>query len=372
LLTLLLLALSPSRALAAPQIWLPTPPGEPWRIIQGYGCGTHHGYDRFSLDIAADRGETRGAPVSAAAAGTVWAIEGGSGSVILDHGDGFRTLYTHMQRIDVRRGQRVERGAVVGAVGNVGAPGVVPHLHFTMFRAEGRGSLGTSLPLSFADGPDLPEVGGCNQHGGAVLTARSGQPDASPPTVEFSSPLVSPRWYNHDERITFAIADDVAVRGFSQRWNEAPAEGEPMFVGAREGYVQIAWAGEGLHQIVVRAFDASGKQTLATFGPVGYDVSPPGPPEPLTPEAAAAAGQPGAAPLALAWGAAPDSGGSGVIGYRLYLGPSADGTSDWFVPAPSVSVDAPQGDAFFRAQAVDAAGNAGPWATLAQIKAPQP
>src|SRR5688572_13106678 len=98
LLTLLLLALSPSRALAAPQIWLPTPPGEPWRIIQGYGCGTHHGYDRFSLDIAADRGETRGAPVSAAAAGTVWAIEGGSGSVILDHGDGFRTLYTHMQR----------------------------------------------------------------------------------------------------------------------------------------------------------------------------------------------------------------------------------------------------------------------------------
>jgi hypothetical protein len=367
----LLLTFAPAPAYAAPQIWLPTPPGEPWRIIQGYGCGTHHGYDRYSLDIAADRGETRGAPVYAAAAGTVWAIEGGSGSVILDHGDGLRTLYTHMQRIAVGRGQHVERGAVVGAVGNVGAPGVVPHLHFTLFRAEGRSSLGTSLPLSFADGPDLPEVGGCNQHGGAVLTARSGMPDTAPPNVEFSSSLVSPRWYNSDEQITFAIADDVALRGFSQRWNEAPADDEPMFAGARQGFVQLAWAGEGLHQIVVRAFDASGKQTVASFGPVGYDVSPPGAPAPLTQEAAASVAGDGAQ-LALAWGAAADSGGSGIVGYRLYLGPSPDGAGDWFVPGPSVSVDRPQGDAFFRAQAVDAAGNAGPWTTIAEIKASQP
>src|SRR4051812_7374450 len=36
---------------AAPQIWLPTPAGETWKVLQGYGCGSHNGWDRYSLDI---------------------------------------------------------------------------------------------------------------------------------------------------------------------------------------------------------------------------------------------------------------------------------------------------------------------------------
>ncbi|PMP83346.1 MAG: M23 family peptidase, partial [Roseiflexus castenholzii] len=50
----------------APELWLPTPFGEQWRIIQGYACGTHNGWDRYSLDLVRVGGPSAGAPVRAA------------------------------------------------------------------------------------------------------------------------------------------------------------------------------------------------------------------------------------------------------------------------------------------------------------------
>jgi murein DD-endopeptidase MepM/ murein hydrolase activator NlpD len=74
-----------------------------------------------------------GTPVRAAAGGRVaWAAfhAGGWGYLVtLANGHGVRTLYAHLSRIDVQVGQRVTRGAVLGAVGATGdATG--PHLHF--------------------------------------------------------------------------------------------------------------------------------------------------------------------------------------------------------------------------------------------------
>jgi murein DD-endopeptidase MepM/ murein hydrolase activator NlpD len=83
------------------------------------------------MDIAADRGT----PVKAPAAGTVQ--HAGSGAeyglyVMIDHDNGVRTLYGHLSKILVQRGQRIERGAVVGLTGNTGRSSG-PHLHYEVY-----------------------------------------------------------------------------------------------------------------------------------------------------------------------------------------------------------------------------------------------
>lgn len=83
------------------------------------------------MDIAADRGT----PVKAPAAGVVQHA-GPSGeyglSVIIDHDNGVRTLYGHLSKVLVQRGQRVDRSGVVGLSGNTGRSSG-PHLHYEVY-----------------------------------------------------------------------------------------------------------------------------------------------------------------------------------------------------------------------------------------------
>jgi hypothetical protein len=82
-------------------------------------------------------------------------------------------MYTHMaSALSTQWGQPIARGAQVGTVGDRGAPGT-PHLHFTAYIADGPWGRGTrkSLPLRFAEGYDLPDIGGCSQHGGVELVS---------------------------------------------------------------------------------------------------------------------------------------------------------------------------------------------------------
>ena len=82
------------------------------------------------LDIAAPEG----APILAPAAGVV--LETGDyffngNTILLDHGQGLVTMYNHLSRIDVRKGDAVRRGQQIGAIGKTGRV-TGAHLHWTV------------------------------------------------------------------------------------------------------------------------------------------------------------------------------------------------------------------------------------------------
>lgn len=80
------------------------------------------------LDLVAPRGT----PIHATAAGKVVFVgwEGGFGNKVrIDHGYGFKTVYTHLDRIKVRWGEFVKKGDVIGTLGNTGYS-TGPHLHY--------------------------------------------------------------------------------------------------------------------------------------------------------------------------------------------------------------------------------------------------
>jgi len=82
------------------------------------------------LDIAAPQGT----PIKAVESGTV--IESGdfffSGNMVyLDHGQGLISLYAHMHTIKVQAGDKIEKGQVIGTVGETGRV-TGPHLHLAI------------------------------------------------------------------------------------------------------------------------------------------------------------------------------------------------------------------------------------------------
>ncbi len=94
------------------------------RHMRGRGNHFHEG-----IDIAA----RKGTPVKSARSGhVVYATNriGGYGNmVIVQHADSFSTVYAHLTKIKVRKGQFVTRGQLVGTVGRTGRS-TGHHLHF--------------------------------------------------------------------------------------------------------------------------------------------------------------------------------------------------------------------------------------------------
>ncbi|NJO06000.1 MAG: M23 family metallopeptidase [Chloroflexaceae bacterium] len=348
---------------AAPTLWLPTPVGETWWVAQGFYCGTHTGGLARALDLAKVDGSTYGAPVRAAADGELFVWDGRSGTVILSHGDGYYTEYTHLEGpVSTTRGTRFKQGDVIGYVGYIGTGGF-PHLHFVFFRADGPyASNRRGLELDFADGYSFHDTSGCNQHYGTEVIAQG--PDTTPPTISFTSPLAVDAWACENQRIEFTIEDTHLVHGFSQAFNEDPAGDAPAFE-ARSGYVELDWAGEGQHTLHVRAWDTEGHQAYATYGPVGYDSAAPTFDLPATLPSITYTAY---SNLRLRWPAASDGDGAGVRGYRLYLGTDSDGTDDWFSADTTVSVGGlDPGRYLLRGQAVAEACEDSAWVTLQEL-----
>jgi hypothetical protein len=98
-------------------------PTDSWRLTQYY----------WWAHRAIDVGVATGHPVYASDGGTViyagWSTVGYGNHIVLDHGNGFQTLYAHLSAIYVGSGQFVGQGTVIGASGNTGNSSG-PHLHF--------------------------------------------------------------------------------------------------------------------------------------------------------------------------------------------------------------------------------------------------
>ncbi len=110
------------------------------------GYGARWGRMHTGIDISA--GGVYGKAIVASDGGTVeWAGYDNSGYgnyVIINHNNGYKTLYGHCSAVYVSRGQRVSKGSTIAAVGSTG-DSTGPHLHF-----EVRTSGGSRLnPLGF-------------------------------------------------------------------------------------------------------------------------------------------------------------------------------------------------------------------------------
>ena len=116
--------LTPDRLMAeVRRDWRPPVRGT---IISGFGArptGFHRG-----VDIRAERGTPVVAPAAGSIAFAGWQSGYGK-TVVVKHGSEVKTLYGHLSRIRVNRGQRVARGEVIGHTGSTGRAST-PHLHY--------------------------------------------------------------------------------------------------------------------------------------------------------------------------------------------------------------------------------------------------
>jgi murein DD-endopeptidase MepM/ murein hydrolase activator NlpD len=109
------------------------------RLSSKFGARRHPVLGTMRMHKGVDYAAGSGTPIMAAGDARVQFMgwKGGYGrTVILDHGRGYTTLYAHMSSFgNIRQGQRVGQGTVIGRVGSTGlATG--PHLHYE-FRING-------------------------------------------------------------------------------------------------------------------------------------------------------------------------------------------------------------------------------------------
>lgn len=105
------------------------------RIITQYYSWYHSG-----LDIATPWFSAM-PPIYACASGRVvragWDPTGYGIMVLVDHGNGYQTLYGHLSKLKVSVGQYVKQGTIIGNMGNTGRS-TGPHLHFEVRKGSAR------------------------------------------------------------------------------------------------------------------------------------------------------------------------------------------------------------------------------------------
>jgi murein DD-endopeptidase MepM/ murein hydrolase activator NlpD len=107
------------------------------RIASGFGYRIHPIYKTSIMHTGQDFTAPVGTDIYATGNGVVEKVEfygrGYGNNIIINHGYGYETLYGHLSKINVRQGQKINRGDVIGFVGNTGTS-TGPHLHYEVIK----------------------------------------------------------------------------------------------------------------------------------------------------------------------------------------------------------------------------------------------
>ncbi|MCB0465974.1 MAG: M23 family metallopeptidase [Aequorivita sp.] len=107
------------------------------RIASGYGYRTDPFTKARKFHYGMDFTAPRGTPVYATGDGIVDRADntatGYGNHIVIDHGYGYESLYGHLYKYNVRKGQKVHRGDIIGFVGSTGRS-EAPHCHYEVFK----------------------------------------------------------------------------------------------------------------------------------------------------------------------------------------------------------------------------------------------
>jgi len=108
------------------------------QISSGYGMRLHPIHDTMRMHWGIDFAARKGTKIYATGDGIVEYADQDYGygkHVIIDHGFGYKTLYGHMSKMTVHKGQKVSRKDYIGDVGSTGAS-TDPHLHYEVIKKD--------------------------------------------------------------------------------------------------------------------------------------------------------------------------------------------------------------------------------------------
>ena len=124
-------------------------------MASGYGYRTDPFTKARKFHYGMDFTSPRGTPVYASGDGVILRADNNStgygNHIRIDHGYGYVSLYGHLYKYNVRKGQKVQRGDLIGFVGSTGRS-EAPHLHYEVFKDDERIN-----PINFYYGNLTPE-----------------------------------------------------------------------------------------------------------------------------------------------------------------------------------------------------------------------
>ena len=230
---------------------------------------THKAED--SMAYAFDFDLPEGTPVLATRGGTVsyvqtdksacggQELENKANYVVVDHGDGTSALYLHLQGVEVKQGQKVVQGQVLGYSGKTGWTGCTPHLHFQVQKTT-NSWFGESVPICF-DGVGVPQKGQAVVSENKMVAVLGMQ-------VSKETPTPSPVPFNPKDphQVARRFISAILKKDSSIFLEVVGEEGTGFSAYATEVYIENPYSAEEFAQVM--------KQVLSNSNPIckGYRV----------------------------------------------------------------------------------------------------